>query len=337
MNTKKILLAFAAMLLPLVASAVRIKVGELYYSLNINNQTACVVNGSGLLEDGAHILYYSGDITIPETVTYEGIEYTVTSIEGGHKDPSFMPYNTQSFEDSGITSIRIPKTITIIEPYTFRNCRNLTTVIFDGDVTSIGDGAFYGAGLTSFTFPNTVTSVGGMVLSECNNLVTVTFHCKEIKDWVSFNKFIKEVIIGNEVESIGGGAFWGCSGLTSVTIPENVTSIGEAAFSGCSGLTSVTIPNSVTSIDYHTFSGCSGLTSVTIPNSVTSIAGRAFNECSGLTSVSIPSSVTFIGDFAFSGCSGLRDVYCEGMAPNIRHRDRFLSHSSKMSGIFISG
>ena len=72
----------------------------------------------------------------------------------------------------------------------------------------------------------------------------------------------------------------------------SVTSIGYCAFSGCSGLTSVTIPNSVTSIGYCAFSGCSGLTSVTIPNSVTSIGDWAFSYCIGLTSVTIPNSVT---------------------------------------------
>jgi hypothetical protein len=74
----------------------------------------------------------------------------------------------------------------------------------------------------------------------------------------------------------------------------NVTGISEGAFSGCSGLTSVTIPNSVMSIDYAAFEGCSGLTSVTIPNSVTSIGDEAFTNCSGLTSVTIPNSVTIL-------------------------------------------
>ena len=100
----------------------------------------------------------------------------------------------------------------------------------------------------------------------------------------------------------------------SVVIPSTVTydgttysvnSIGWYAFSGCSGLTSVTIPNSVTSIRDYAFSGCSGLTSVTIPNSVTSIGGSAFYGCSGLTSVTIPNSVTSIGNYAFDSCSGL--------------------------------
>ena len=108
--------------------------------------------------------------------------------------------------------------------------------------------------------------------------------------------------------SIGGGAFFGCSGLTSVTIPNSVTSIGDETFSGCSGLTSVTIGSSVTSIGGYAFRGCSGLTSVTIPNSVTGIGNHAFRDCSGLTSVTIGNSVTSIGSYAFDGCSGLTSV-----------------------------
>ncbi len=110
------------------------------------------------------------------------------------------------------------------------------------------------------------------------------------------------------VTSIGNSAFEGCSGLTSITIPEGVTSIGSSAFNGCSGLKSITIPSSVTSIKGNAFYGCSGLKSITIPSSVTSIGSYAFRGCSGLTSITIPSSVTSIETGAFERCFGLKSI-----------------------------
>ena len=119
---------------------------------------------------------------------------------------------------------------------------------------------------------------------------------------------LTSITIPNSVTIIGDNAFCKCSGLTSVTIPNSVNKICRSAFSGCKGLTSVTIPNSVTSICEYAFYNCTGLTSVTIPNSVTSIGSSAFYNCRGLTSVTIPNSVTSIGYEAFSGCSGLTSV-----------------------------
>ena len=120
---------------------------------------------------------------------------------------------------------------------------------------------------------------------------------------------------GCSVTSIGSSAFEGCTGLTSVTIPDSVTSIGSSAFYGCTGLTSITIPGSVTSIGAWSFGGCTGLTSITIPDSVTSIGGRAFSGCTGLTSITIPNSVTSIGNYAFDGCAGLASI--SGSATNV--------------------
>ena len=129
-------------------------------------------------------------------------------------------------------------------------------------------------------------------------------------------KYSGEVVIPSSITSegqeykvtiIGGGAFEGCNGLTSISIPNTVTSIDAYAFKNCSGLTSITIPNSVTVIDNDAFSGCISLTSITIPNSVTSI-DYAFYNCSGLTSITIPNSVTNIGEYAFSGCNGLTSI-----------------------------
>ena len=125
---------------------------------------------------------------------------------------------------------------------------------------------------------------------------------------------LTSVTIPNSVTSLGSSAFSGCSGLVSITFPNSVTSIGNGAFGGCSGLTSVTIPNSVTSIGDGAFANCSGLTSITIPNSVTTIDSSTFFGCRVLTSVTIPNSVTSIGSFAFYGCPQLI-VFCDRQTP----------------------
>ena len=119
---------------------------------------------------------------------------------------------------------------------------------------------------------------------------------------------LQNIKLPNSVTTIGGYAFWECSGLTSVTIGNSVTTIGGYAFGRCSSLLSVDIPNSVTSIDDDAFNGCTSLTSVTIGNSVTTIGGFAFARCPSLASVTIPNSVTSIGDGAFSRCPNLTSI-----------------------------
>ena len=109
-------------------------------------------------------------------------------------------------------------------------------------------------------------------------------------------------------DKLGNYVFYGCIGLTSLTLPSSVTSIGDYAFDCCIGLTNMTLPSSVTSIGKAAFECCSGLTSMTLPSRVTTIGASAFAFCDGLTSLTLPSSVTSIGDYAFEYCIGLTSL-----------------------------
>ncbi|MBE6316401.1 MAG: hypothetical protein E7078_07140 [Bacteroidales bacterium] len=297
-----------ALLLPALATAHDFEVDGIYYNIN-GNEATVTFRGTSYYEYSNE---YSGSVTIPSSVTYNGTIYSVTSIGW------FAFYNC-----SGLTSVTIPNPVTEIGYSAFSGCRGLTSVTIPTSLKTIGERAFKDCqSLTSVAIPNSVTTIGESAFYNCSALTSVS--------------------IGNSVSSIGNSAFYGCGGMTSIVvasgnttydsrgncnaiietasntliagccntvIPGTVTTIGDDAFAYCSGLTRVTIPISVTTIGHNAFRYCKGLSSVTIPNSVTSIGDMAFLECSGLKSVTIHGSVTSIGDWAFRGCSGLTDVY----------------------------
>lgn len=127
---------------------------------------------------------------------------------------------------------------------------------------------------------------------------------------------IPPVLGGCPVMGIDRAAFYDCSKLTGILLPDGLLTIGDEAFRGCLSLATIQIPSSVTSIGGHAFYGCSSLTAVQIPKGVTSIGFKAFYCCSSLTSVVIPEGVTSVGDYAFYFCSGLTSVtipfICQG-------------------------
>lgn len=121
--------------------------------------------------------------------------------------------------------------------------------------------------------------------------------------------YLSTVTIPNTVTTIGAYAFQKCYNLTNVSLPNSLTTIRSAAFINCTSLASIEIPNSVIVLEQKAFWGCSSLTSFVIPNTVTSIGASTFEDCSGLTTITIPSSVTTINDYAFKGCVNLKSVH----------------------------
>ncbi len=283
------------------ATAYDFEVGGIYYNIlsETDKTVAVTYKGTYFLE---YSNGYTGRVTLPESVTYNGNKYCVTSI-GGY---AFSRCDS-------LTSIEIPNSVTNIGNFAFERCTSLTSIIIGDSVTSIGKEAF------DYTpwYNNKPEGVvyAGKVLYKykgtmpADTSITVKNGTLGIADFAfEYCDGLTSIEIPNSVTNIGQYAFDGCTGLTCIEIPNSVTNIGERAFSGCDGLTSIEIPNSVTSIGEGAFQWCYSLTSVEIPNSITSIGDWTFQGCSSLTSIVIPTSVTSIGNSAFSDCSGLTSI-----------------------------
>lgn len=241
----------------------------------------------------------TGAITIPSTFTrYNGVyTYTVTIVN-----------NSAFANQTGLTSISLPSTVTSIGTDVFKNCSNLTTY-YGGGFTSIGTLLRGLPKLQNVTLPSTLTSVAAYAFDSCTNLSSLVF------------------LATSHVKSIGSYAFRNCKSLSSISIPSSVTTINRYAFEG-SGLTKITIPSSVTSMDAYAFRNCPELESANIQNdkvaayqfyncpklktvtfssNVQSISNNAF-EKTGCTSIVIPKTITSVDNYAFYDCPNLTSV-----------------------------
>ena len=270
---------------------------------------------------------------------------------------------------SFLTSITIPNSVTTIGVFAFYNCSSLKSITIPKSVTTIGEQAFLECtSLTSVTIPDSITRIGDGVFAGTSSLTSIDVsesnqYFASVDD-ILFTKDMKTLIcypagkkddsfsIPNSVTIIYGGAFCGCSFISSVIIPNSVTKIGDATFSSCPSLLSITIPSNVTEIGERVFFNCSSLRSIdvsesnqhfasvngvlftkdmkahicypagkkegsfSITNSVTTIEKFAFAKCS-LTSIIIPNNVITIEDGAFSSCSSLSSIKITNSATTI--------------------
>ena len=206
-----------------MASADAIEIDGIYYEFDNENQEAFVVKNPNR---------YVGNVVIPEKVSFDGTEYTVTAIEGaafGYCD--------------GLTSVIIPKSVTFIGGYAFSRCKSLTAIVLPDALERIANHAFFmSENLSTLNISAGVTYIGECAFSGCPITdYTIPKGITAIYQSAFNSTAVSSVIIPEKVESIGEWAFRNCRNLESVVIPASVTSIGEKAFGGCDNLTSVTV------------------------------------------------------------------------------------------------
>ena len=265
-----------------VASAYDTVKDGIYYNLGENEAEVAGANANML----------TGGMVIPEQITYGGKVYKITSIA-----PS-------AFENTDITSISIPQSISAIGESAFNGCSKLTKAYFSSiehicnieRANNTSNPLFYAHHL--YINNKEITSI------------TIPASVEKIKSWAFEGcTFLTSINIEYGVISIEQSAFYGDIGIKSIIIPESVIAIGPQAFQNCIGLTSISIPNSVTLIDNHAFRGCTGIKDVSIGESITTIGQYAFYSCTEMERCELKGHVQEIGESAFENCKNLMSIH----------------------------
>ena len=250
----------------------------------------------------AHRLYLDGeevkDLVIPNSVTI--IESSAFS------------------GCTGLTSITIPNSVTSIERCAFEGCSGLANVTIPNSVTNIGKYAFSGCtNLTSVNIPNSINVIENYAFDRCKKLNAV--HISDLEAWCKIN-FTSET---SNPLYYAHHLYLNDEEIKDLVIPDNVTSIGSLTFQYGQGFTSLRIPNHITTISENAFNGCSGLMSVVLPDQLRIIKANAFNGCSKMESLNIPASVEYIYQNAFAGCSSLQSVNAQPITPPFLYDNSF--------------
>ena len=235
---------------------------------------------------------YSGSISVPETVTNNGTEYSVTKI------------GEYAFQGSAVTSVSMPECITSIGQYACNECGSLETVVLPTNLDDFSGWCIFRncRNLKNIAIPENVTEIPNGTFINCSSLAAIT--------------------IPHGVSEIGSNAFYGCSSLTSIEIPEGVEYLYEQVFYGCTALESVKLPQNLLQIGNNCFYRCSSLENVTIPEGVTTIGNSAFYGCN-LNALTLPSTVTSIGGSAFGNNNNLQSIICNAATPPTLGDDAF--------------
>ena len=280
--------------------------GKLRYTVAAESPVTIEMNGTPTHYDMSHITAYGDNVGLLCDSTIIAGSGEQLSLNLGGSDGGYVAdHGTLTGTSNPYTLSMAAYNTTISAPIVFADANVKALCVANWDTN--GDGEL------SYAEAAAVTDLGQVFY---NNRTITTFD--ELQYFTGLSSIensafywctsLSSIVMPDSVISIGDYAFLNCTSLASVIIPDSVISIGDYAFRFCSGLTSVEIPNSVTYIGNYAFYGCTGLTSVGIPNSVTYIGFFAFANCTGLTSIEIPNSVTYIKGSTFNSCSGLASI-----------------------------
>ena len=266
---------------------------------------------------------YSGDLVIPESVTYQGKKLAVATIDeyafyyavnvtSVAIEAPITAIGKYAFDDcSALTSVTLPATLQTIGQYGFAYCKALPSITLPEGITELGERCFFQCqALTEITLPKSITAIPSYCFSYCTGLQSMTFgdQVTTLGDYVFDNcAALTSVRLPQGLTKLPNYFFRNCSALETIDLPESITAIGMAAFSGCKKL-KISLPATITSIDSEAFKNCTALTSMTLPESITAIPNSLFYGCTSLASVSYSDQLTSIGNYAFYNCSALPAV-----------------------------